>query len=39
MILLDGSSLTLEQLLTIADGGERVGIAPDGKIYVYAFTM
>src|SRR5919201_4573059 len=28
MILLDGSSLTIEQLLSIADEGERVGIAP-----------
>jgi len=28
MILLDGSSLTLEQLVAIADRGERVGLAP-----------
>jgi histidine ammonia-lyase len=28
MILLDGSSLTIEQLLSIADDRERVGVAP-----------
>src|SRR2546425_6655223 len=28
MILLDGSSLTIEQLLSIADAGEAVGLAP-----------
>ncbi len=28
MILLDGASLTLEQLIAIADGGEPVGLAP-----------
>src|SRR5256886_8653356 len=36
MILLDGSSLTLEQLLTIADGGEPVGLAPEAAARVRA---
>ncbi len=28
-VLLDGSSLTIEQVRTVADGGEQVGIAPE----------
>src|SRR5437899_2359518 len=36
MILLDGSSLTIEQLLSIADGGERVGVAPAAAAHVRA---
>ena len=36
MILLDGSSLTIEQLLAIADGGEPVGIAPTAVARVRA---
>ena len=34
MVLLDGSSLTLEQLLVIAQDGERVGIAPEAAVRV-----
>jgi histidine ammonia-lyase len=36
MILLDGSSLTLEQLAAIARGGEAVGIAPSARARVLA---
>jgi histidine ammonia-lyase len=34
MILLDGSSLTIDQLLAIADRGERVGLAPGAAVRV-----
>jgi len=36
MILLDGSSLTIDQLLAIADRGEAVGLAPDAAARVRA---
>src|SRR5437870_5071362 len=36
MILLDGSSLSLEQLLNIADGAERVGLTPEARTRVRA---
>ena len=36
MILLDGSSLTIEQLLAIADGGEPVALSPDAAARVRA---
>ena len=36
MILLDGSSLTIDQLLAIADRGEPVGLAPDAAARVRA---
>src|SRR3989475_5775608 len=36
MILLDGSSLSLEQLLNIADGAERVGLTPEARTRVGA---
>jgi histidine ammonia-lyase len=36
VILLDGSSLTLAQLVAIADGGHAVGIAPDAVARVGA---
>src|SRR5471030_2298188 len=36
MILLDGASLTLEQLLAIADRGEAVGVAPEARERVRA---
>src|SRR5712671_1003910 len=36
MIRLDGSSLTLEQLLAIADRGETVGLAPEARERVRA---
>jgi histidine ammonia-lyase len=36
MILLDGSSLTLDELLAIADRGERVGLAPAAATRVRA---
>jgi histidine ammonia-lyase len=36
MILLDGSSLTLDQLAAIARGGEAVGIAPSARARVLA---
>src|SRR5207248_32733 len=36
MILLDGSSLTIDQLLAIADRGEPVGLAPEAAARVRA---
>ena len=36
MILLDGSSLSLEQLLNIADRAERVGLTPEARTGVRA---
>lgn len=36
MILLDGRSLSLEQLLAVADGGEQVGISPEAASRVRA---
>jgi histidine ammonia-lyase len=36
MILLDGASLTLEQLLAVADRGETVGVAPEARARVRA---
>ncbi len=36
MVLLDGSSLTLEQLLAIADRGERVALADTARAHVRA---
>src|SRR5690349_17486496 len=36
MILLDGSSLTIEQLIAIADDGETVGLAPEAAARVRA---
>jgi histidine ammonia-lyase len=36
MIFLDGSSLTLEQLVAVADGGEQVAIAPHAAARVRA---
>src|SRR5438552_5915125 len=36
MILLDGSSLTIDQLLAIADGGESVALAPEALVRVRA---
>jgi len=36
MILLDGTTLSIEQLLAIADGGQSVGIAPDARARVQA---
>ncbi|MBI3493225.1 MAG: aromatic amino acid lyase, partial [Acidobacteria bacterium] len=36
MISLDGSSLTIEQLLAIADSGERVTLAPAARNRVRA---
>src|SRR2546430_495797 len=36
MILLDGSSLSLEQLRNIADGAERVGLTPEARTRVRA---
>src|SRR5689334_24906222 len=36
MIELDGSSLTIEQLVSIADAGERVGVAPAAAARVRA---
>ncbi|HZP49089.1 MAG TPA: histidine ammonia-lyase [Vicinamibacterales bacterium] len=36
MILLDGASLTIEQLLAIADGGERVGLTETARERVRA---
>ena len=36
MVLLDGSSLTIEQLLSIADAGEPVGLAPAAIVRVQA---
>jgi histidine ammonia-lyase len=36
MILLDGSSLTLEQLLAIADRGEPVALADTARVRVLA---
>src|SRR6185369_11618198 len=39
MILLDGSSLTLEQLLAIADAGEPVALAPAARERVVAARL
>ncbi len=36
MILLDGATLTLDQLVQIADGGAPVGLAPDARTRVAA---
>ena len=36
VILLDGSSLTIDQLLAIADRGETIGLAPDAVARVRA---